>query len=63
MQSLFQKVQSGEIQREDMQAGMQKNQQALKDGVAAILTDSQKAKFKELQGKEFKFDEDTNGGR
>lgn len=58
-QALFQKVQSQEITREELQDNMKKNNDTYDAEVGKILTDAQKAKLKTMGGKEFKQD---NGG-
>lgn len=59
MQALRQKMQDGEIDQEDMQAARTKNQKALNEELGKILTDANKAKLKEMGGKEFKADKDN----
>lgn len=60
MQSLMEKMRNQELTREEMQASMEKNNKALGDELTKVLTSDQAAKFKEMQGAPFKFDE--NGG-
>jgi hypothetical protein len=60
--SIFQKVQSGEIQREDMGPLIQKNNQALKDEIGKVLTDDQKAKLKTAGGSKTFVPAEDNGG-
>ena len=52
-QELFQKMQSGEIDRSQMPDIMKKNTQIMEDEINKILTDAQKAKLKDLGGKHF----------
>lgn len=61
MQDLFQKVQSGDMDRSAMGEAMQKNTQIMKDEVGKILTEDQKGKIKSWSGTPFTFKED--GGR
>ena len=61
--SIFQKIQSGELQREDAGASMQKNTQVLKDGIDKVLTDDQKGKLKSMSGKPFTSTENGGGVR
>lgn len=61
MQSLMEKMRNQELTREEMQASMEKNNKALTDELTKVLTTDQAAKFKEMQGAPFKF-EDNNGG-
>ncbi len=58
MQSLREKAQNGEIEREEMTEIMAKNQKAMDTELGKVLTDANKAKLKEMSGKEFKADED-----
>jgi hypothetical protein len=51
--TLFEKIQSQEITREDMQASMQKNNEIMKTEIGKILTSDQSAKLKAMQGKPF----------
>jgi hypothetical protein len=62
--SIRDKIQSGELSREDAGAAFQKNQQAVKDGIDKVLSDDQKAKLKAAGGsKTFVPAEDNGGGR
>ncbi|MHB8637292.1 MAG: hypothetical protein ACYC96_12555 [Fimbriimonadaceae bacterium] len=54
--SLFEKVRSGEIDRADVGAMMQKNTDALKADLGKVLTDDQRAQFKTMGGTPFTFD-------
>ncbi len=51
--AIFEKVQSGELTREDAGPAFQKNQQALKGEIEKVLTEDQKAKLKAAGGKTF----------
>jgi hypothetical protein len=51
--ALFQKIQSQEITREEMQEKMAKNDEILNAEIGKLLTDAQKAKFTEMSGKKF----------
>lgn len=62
MQSVMEKMQNQELSQDEMQEAMKKNQKAMEDGVNAVLTAEQKAKFKTMGGTPFKFDEDNFGG-
>lgn len=55
-QALMQKVRDGEIERDQLQELRQKNDKALEDEIAKVLTDANKAKLKELAGAPFKAD-------
>jgi hypothetical protein len=57
-QSLFEKVQSGDIDRSEIQGLMQKNNDALKAALEKVLTDDQKAQLKKMGGAPF--DKDPN---
>jgi len=61
-QSIRDKVQSGEIQRDASRDLMQKNNQAMSDEIHKLLTEAQLAKLKTLGGTPFKADETTNRG-
>ncbi len=52
--ALFQKMRDGSIDREAMQASLQKNEKALETEVNKVLTADQAAKFKAMKGPEFK---------
>lgn len=60
--SLFEKVRSGEIDREEVRSKMEKNQKVLNEAIGKLLTDAQKAKIKEASGAPFTFKEDAPGG-
>jgi Spy/CpxP family protein refolding chaperone len=60
--ALFQKVQNQEISREDMQTTMKQNTDTLNDQLGKVLTDSQTAKFKDMQGAPFTGQWPTMGG-
>ena len=51
--AIFEKMQSGEIERDQIQPLMQKNTKVLNDEIGKVLTEDQKKKFKELAGKPF----------
>ncbi|HEY3783528.1 MAG TPA: hypothetical protein VGL56_20790 [Fimbriimonadaceae bacterium] len=51
--SVFEKVQSGEIEQDQVRTIMQKNRTAMNDALGKVLTDDQKAKMKTLAGKTF----------
>lgn len=53
---LFQKVQSGEIDRSDVGGMMQKNNDILKTSIEKLLTDENKAALKTAAGEPFTFD-------
>ena len=53
MRGLFQKVQSGEMTMEDVQATRKKNDEILDSEMGKLLTEAQKAKLKEMGGKKF----------
>lgn len=55
-QEVFQKVQSGEIDRSEIQSIMEKNNKILDEALLKVLTSDQSAKFKTMQGPEFKRD-------
>lgn len=50
---IFQKVQSGDIQREDVGDLMQKNTKVLNEEIGKVLTQAQKDKLKDMGGKPF----------
>ena len=56
------KVQSGEMTREEAQTLNQKNQKILGEEYAKVLTSAQADKFKAMQGKPFKADETPAAG-
>lgn len=59
--NLIEKMQSGEIDREDMGTSMQKNRAILDEAVAKLLTETQRAKLKELGGAPFTFKDPKPG--
>ncbi len=59
---LFQKAQSGEIDRSEMPAIMKKNTKIMEDEVTKILTDAQKTKLTEMGGKHFERVDPAPGG-
>jgi Spy/CpxP family protein refolding chaperone len=59
---LFQKMQSGEVDRSEMPNIMKKNAKIMEDEVNKILTDAQKAKMTELSGKHFERVDPAPGG-
>jgi len=62
MQALFEKMRNQEIDREQMQASMTKNNEVFNTELGKILTDAQKQKIKDMGGKPFKFVEQQPGG-
>jgi protein CpxP len=60
--ALMQKVQDGEMTREEVMAARTKNGETYKTEIGKILTDDQKAKLKTMGGKEFKADKPSGGG-
>jgi hypothetical protein len=62
--AIFQKMFSQEMTREDAQPIIQKNDSALKDALAGLLTPDQVTKFKDLQGAPFsgQFQQGFGGG-
>lgn len=58
---LFEKVQSGDIDREDMNNSMEKNRKTMDTEVAKVLTEAQRAKLKEMGGKPFEFKDPKPG--
>ena len=60
--SLFQKVGSGELDRTEAFADMQKNNDALKTAIEKVLTDANKADLKTAGGEAFTFDKDEPFG-
>jgi len=58
---IFQKVQNGEIDRNEIRPLMEKNNKTLGEELGKVLTADQAAKLKAMRGAEFKFDEDTGG--
>ncbi|HMS55156.1 MAG TPA: hypothetical protein PKA27_07110 [Fimbriimonadaceae bacterium] len=57
MQSLFEKMRNQEIDREEMQAAMKKNNDILDAELGKLLTADQAAQLKSMKGKEFKADD------
>ncbi|MBI1333913.1 MAG: hypothetical protein JST12_12380 [Armatimonadetes bacterium] len=55
---LFQKMQDGELTREDLQDKMKKNGEIFDTELGKLLTDNQKAKLKEMGGKPFEKKDD-----
>jgi Spy/CpxP family protein refolding chaperone len=60
-QSIMEKVRNQEISREEAQAAREKNDKALADEFAKLLTAEQSAKLKELSGKPFQADPPRGG--
>jgi hypothetical protein len=60
-QGVFERVQNGEIDREEIPTIMQKNSKIMDESVAKILTDAQRAKLKELGGAPFTFKDPKPG--
>ncbi|MBS1724093.1 MAG: hypothetical protein JSS66_14200 [Armatimonadetes bacterium] len=59
-QAVFEKVRNGEIDREQVQEIMDKNNKSLDEEIGKVLTQAQKDKLKDMSGKPFKAD--GNGG-
>lgn len=63
-QALFEKMRSGELDRDQMREKMEGNQKALDEEIGKILTEDQKTKLKAMAGKPFTFAQDRGrGGR
>jgi hypothetical protein len=60
MMDAMQKMRNGEMEREEMQELMKKNNDSMNEELGKILNDNQASKFKAMRGAEFQFDE--NGG-
>ncbi|RYG26084.1 hypothetical protein EON82_04665 [bacterium] len=58
---LFEKLQSGELQREQMPEIMQKNSKIMDESIRKLLTETQRAKLKELEGTPFAFKDPKPG--
>lgn len=63
MQTIFQKMRDGELDRSELQPLMEKNNKIMDTELEKVLSAAQKQKFKELQGAPFKFNENENPGR
>lgn len=61
--ALFEKVQNQEIERDQMQEAMRKNQEILGAELGKILTTEQADKLKKMGGAPFKFDPSEDRGR
>lgn len=61
-QELMRKMRDQEIDRDQFQGLMEKNNKALNDEIAKIMTEEQKAKLKELAGPKFEADPNIRGG-
>lgn len=61
-QAMMEKMRNGEIQREEIQDLMTKQNQVMNDELGKILTTEQAAKLKEMGGKAFKLPERRGGG-
>ncbi|HVT13159.1 MAG TPA: hypothetical protein VHE55_12920 [Fimbriimonadaceae bacterium] len=61
-QALFQRRRDGTMTQEEVQAAMQKNADTTKAELAKVLTPDQDAKFKDMQGKPFTFENIGRGG-
>ncbi|MEQ1823760.1 MAG: hypothetical protein ABL949_14725 [Fimbriimonadaceae bacterium] len=59
MQALFEKMRNQEIEREQMQESMAKNQEVMKTELGKILTTEQASKLKAMGGAAFTFDKDN----
>ena len=60
-QGIMEKVQEGELTREDIGPMMEKNTKIMDESVAKILTESQRAKLKALSGAPFAFKDPKPG--
>ncbi|MBS1706506.1 MAG: hypothetical protein JST40_11580 [Armatimonadetes bacterium] len=61
MQAVMEKMRNGEIQREEIQTIMEKNNKIMDEELAKILTADQKTKFKAMEGKKFTSTEQPGG--
>ena len=59
--AIFEKVQNGEIERDEVRTLMQKNNQILKSELGKVLSETQRAKLTALGGKPFKATEEARG--
>lgn len=59
--NLWEQAQNGEIDREDVGKNMEKNRTILDAAILKILTEAQRAKFKELSGPAFAFKDPKPG--
>lgn len=62
MMAMFERMRNGEVQREELQANMEKANKVMDEEIAKVLTAEQKTKLEELKGKPFKFAEMPRGG-
>lgn len=62
MTSIMEKMRNQELTREEMQSTMEKNNKAMDEELAKILTADQKSKFDAMKGKPFKADEQPRRG-
>lgn len=62
MSSIREKMQSGEITREELMEIMKKNNDAMDKELGKLMTDEQKALLTKLQGRKFERDPDEGGG-
>ena len=62
MQAIMEKMRNQEIEREEAQATIKKNDEALSVELGKLLTADQAAKIKAMQGKAFKADKQDGGG-
>ncbi|MBS1719516.1 MAG: hypothetical protein JST35_03610 [Armatimonadetes bacterium] len=62
MSSIREKMQSGEITREELMEIMKKNNEAMDKELGKIMTDEQKALLTKMQGRKFERDPDEGGG-
>ncbi|MBI1756687.1 MAG: hypothetical protein HY248_06820 [Fimbriimonas ginsengisoli] len=58
MQAIRERMQNGEIDRDQMRPLFEKNRDIMLAEIGKILTDEQKAKLKDMAGKPFTFDKD-----
>jgi hypothetical protein len=58
---LFEKVQNGELERDQLPALMQKNSKIMDEAIDKLLTETQRAKLKELAGAPFTFKDPKPG--
>jgi hypothetical protein len=57
---LMERMRNGELDRDQFRTSQQNNQRILNEEIGKILTEAQRAKLKEMAGKEFKPDPDNN---
>jgi Spy/CpxP family protein refolding chaperone len=59
--AIGEKMRNQEIQMDEARAAFDKNQKVLKDSIDKVLTDAQRAKFKDMGGKPFTATDDQGG--